>query len=309
MNLREARIGKQGAATGGTPGGGDIAAHRVGRKEKDIAVATGRKDHRIGGMAADFSVGEITHDDAFGVTADEHEIEHLGARVHFDAAFFDFLFKGLIATDEQLLTSLTAGVKGARDLSATEGTVVEKSAILAGKRHALRDALVDDRVRHFGESIDIRLARAEVATLDGVVKQTAHRVAVVAVVFRGVDAPLRGDRMRAARAVLITKAFHLIAQLGKRCGGRTTGQTGADDDHGKFPLVRRVDELGVHLVLGPLLFKRAGWNLAVESDGHGKWEWRLTVAMGIQNFTNFRKTEIGMEMKPSQMIRLKAEEN
>jgi hypothetical protein len=35
----------------------------------------------------------------------------------------------------------------------------------------------------------------------------------------------------------------------------------------------------------------------------------LTAAMGIQNFTNFRRTEIGIEMKPSQMMRLKAEEN
>ena len=273
MNLREAGVGKQGTAAGGTPCGSDIAAHRVGRKEKDIAVAAGRKDHRVGGMTADFAGLEITHDDAFGMTADEHEIEHLGARVHFDATLFDFLFESLIASDEQLLSGLAAGVKGARNLGATEGAVVEKAAVLAGKGHALRDALVDDRVRHLGKAIHIRLARAEVAALDGVVKQTAHRVAVIAIIFRGIDATLRGDRVRAARAVLIAEAFHLIAQLGERRGGRSTGKAGADDDHGKLPLVRRVDELGVHLVLGPLLFKRAGWDLAVEDDGHGKCGW------------------------------------
>ena len=273
MNLREAGVGKQGTAAGGTPCGSDIATHRVGRKEKDIAVAAGRKDHRIGGMTADFAGLEITHNDAFGMTADEHKIEHLGTRVHFDATLFDFLFESLIASDEQLLTGLAAGVKGARNLSATERAVVKQTAVFAGKGHALRDALIDDRVRHFGKAIDIRLARAEVTTLDGVVKQTAHRVAIVAIVFRGIDATLRSDRVRAARAVLIAKAFHLIAQLGERCGGRSTGKAGADDDDGKLPLVRRVDELGVHLVLGPLLFKRAGWDLAVEDDGHGKCGW------------------------------------
>ena len=224
-------------------------------------------------MAADFAGLEITHDDAFGMTADEHEIEHLGARVHFDATLFDLLFESLIASDEQLLSSLAAGVKSARDLGATEGAVVEQAAVLAGKGHTLRDALIDDRVRHFGKAMDIGLTRAEVAALDGVVKQTAHRVAVVAIVFRGVDATLRGNRVRAARAILIAEAFHLITQLGERCCSRSTGKTGADDDDRKLPLVRRVDELGVHLVLGPLLFKRAGWDLAVEDDGHGKCGW------------------------------------
>ena len=224
-------------------------------------------------MTADFAGLEITHNDALGMTADEHEIEHLGARVHFDATLFDFLFESLIASDEQLLSCLAAGVKGTRNLSATERTVVEQTAVLSRKGHALRDALIDDRARHLGKAKDICLARAEVAALDGVIKQTAHRVAVIAIVFRGVDATLRGDRVRATRAVLIAKAFHLITKLGERCSGSSTGKAGADDDHGKLPLVRRVDELGVHLVLGPLLFKRAGWDLAVEDDGHGKCGW------------------------------------
>src|SRR2546430_6053007 len=52
--------------------------------------------------------------------------------------------------------------------------------------------------RHLGEPVDVRLARAEVAALDGVVEQPVDRVAVVLVVLRGVDAALRGDRVRAA---------------------------------------------------------------------------------------------------------------
>jgi hypothetical protein len=45
--------------------------------------------------------------------------------------------------------------------------------------------------------VDIRLAGAEVAALDGVVEKAADGVAVVLVVLGGVDAALRGDGMGA----------------------------------------------------------------------------------------------------------------
>ena len=190
----------------------------------------------------------------------------------------DFLFERLIATDEELLAGLAAGVEGAGNLRAAERAVVEQAAVFAGEGHALGDALVDDGVGNLGEAIDVGLAGAEVAALDGVVEQAAHRVAVVLIVLGGVDAALRGDRVGAARAVLIAEALHLIAEFRERGGGGATGEAGADDDDGEFPLVGRVDELGVHLVLGPLLLKGAGRDLAVEDDGHGgNGDWKFEI--------------------------------
>ena len=56
----------------------------------------------------------------------------------------DLALQRLVGAEQQLLAGLAAGVEGARDLRATEGAVVEQAAVLAGERHALRDALVDD---------------------------------------------------------------------------------------------------------------------------------------------------------------------
>ena len=79
------------------------------------------------------------------------------------------------------------------DLRAAERAVVEQAAVLAGERHALRHALVDDVRADLGEAVDVRLAGAEVAALDGVVEEAVDAVAVVLVVLGGVDAALRGD--------------------------------------------------------------------------------------------------------------------
>ena len=56
--------------------------------------------------------------------------------------------------------------------------------------------------------------------------------------------------------------FTLVAELGEARGRRRAGQAGADDDDLEAALVRRVDELDVELVVVPLLFERAGGDLA-----------------------------------------------
>ena len=88
---------------------------------------------------------------------------------------------------------------------------------------------------------------AEVAALDGVVEQAVNRVAVVLVVLRGVDAALRGDRVRAARRVLEAEARDVVAELGERRGRGAAGEAGADDDDLVLALVRRVDQLHLEL--------------------------------------------------------------
>ena len=193
MNLSVARVGHVGAAFVSPEGGHDIAAHGVGGEVEDVAVSAGGKDDGISSVGSDFTSDEVTNNNAFGVPIDNNNIEHLGASVHFDAAFGDFFGKRLIATDEELLTGLAAGVEGAFYLGAAERTVVEKSAIFPGEGDTLGNALIDDLVRDFGEAMHVGFAGAEVAAFDGVVEEPEDGVAVVLVILGSVDSALGGD--------------------------------------------------------------------------------------------------------------------
>ena len=134
--------------------------------------------------------------------------------------FCDLPHHRLIGAEQQLLAGLAARVERPRDLRAAERPVVEQPAVLARERHALRDALVDDVDAQLRQPVDVGLARAVVAALDRVVEQPLDAVAVVLVVLRGVDAALRGDAVRAARAVVDAEAHDVVAELAERRGRR-----------------------------------------------------------------------------------------
>ena len=170
----------------------------------------------------------------------------------------------LVGAEQQLLAGLAPGVERARDLRAAERAVVEQAAVLAGERHALGDALVDDVHRHLGEAVHVRLAGAEVAALHGVVEEPVHRVAVVAVVLRGVDPALRGDECARRGESWKVSIVDLVAELAERRGGTRAGEPRAHHEHVELPLVRRVDELDVELVVVPLLGDRALGDVGVE---------------------------------------------
>ena len=157
----------------------------------------------------------------------------------------------LVRAEQQLLTGLPPGVERAGHLGAAERAVVEQAAVLAGERHALRHALVDDVHADLGQPVHVGLAGAEVAALDRVVEQPVDRVAVVAVVLRGVDAALRGDRVRAPRAVLVAVRPDPVAGLGQGRRRRAAGQAGADHDDRQLAAVGRVDQLGGELAALP----------------------------------------------------------
>ena len=196
---------------------------------------------------------------------DHDEVEHLAPREHLHGAERDLPRQRLVRPEQELLAGLPAAVEGALELRAAEAARVEQAAVLAGERHALGDALVDDVDRHFREPVDVRLAAAEVAALDGVVEEAVDAVAVVAVVLGGVDAALRRDAVRPPRRVLEAEAQHLVARVRRATGrGARAGQPGADDDDRVLRLVRRVDELLVPLVPRPLLGQRPGGHLRVE---------------------------------------------
>ena len=113
----------------------------------------------------------------------------------------------------------------------------------------------------FGEAINVRFARAEIAALDRVVEEAVNAVAVVRVIFRGVDSALGGDAVRAARTVLVTERFDVVALLAQRGGGRAAGETGADDDDLETAAIVRRDQPGIILVPAPLFRQRPGGTL------------------------------------------------
>ena len=152
---------------------------------------------------------QVAHGDAACHAVHHDQVEHLAAGVHLDRAGLDLAGQGGVGAQEQLLACLAAGVKGAGNLGAAEGSVVQLAGVFAGKRDALRHALVNDVVGHLGQTPDVGLTGAEIATLDGVVKETIDAVAVIRVVLGGVDAALGGDGVGAARAVLVAEACTL----------------------------------------------------------------------------------------------------
>ena len=284
MDLRVARVGEERAFFVSAIGGGDVAAARVSRKIKNISVSAGREHNGIGRVRFDFSGDQTARDDSFGVPIDQNEVEHFSLRKHLDGSGGDLSAKRLVGAEKKLLPGLAARVKGAGNLGATEGTVCEQATVFAGKRHALLDALIDNQVTDFGEPIDIRFARPEIAAFDRVVKQTENAVAIVLIIFGGVDAALRRDAVRAARAVLVTETFHVVAQFaqGRRRG--SAGEAASHHDDLKFPAVVRSDQTRVVLVLGPLLRERPRWNFGIQAPDHsccaGFTQWRST-ATGI----------------------------
>ncbi len=270
MDLRVAGVAEARAALVGAPARRDVRTARVGREVIDVAVAAGREHHGVAVVPGDCTRLEVADDDALGVAVHDHEVEHLGVRVGLHTAVGNVAVQGRVSTEEQLLASLAAGVEGARNLRATEGAVVEEATVFAGEGYALRGTLVNDVDRHLGEPMHVRLTSTEVTALDGVVEEAMHRVAVVLVVLGRVDAALGRDRVRAPGRVVEDEVVHLVAQLREGGGGGGASEARTDDEDLVFPLVRRVDELRVELVMLPLFSQRAGGDVGIQRS-HVTW--------------------------------------
>src|SRR5262249_61592288 len=108
-----------------------------------------------------------------------------------------------------------AGVHGPRPRRPAKGRIGGGPAVFARERHALRDTLIDDVHADLREPVHVGLARAEITAFDGVVEQAPDGIAVVGIIFRRVDATLRGDRVRAPRRILEAEALDVVAQLGE----------------------------------------------------------------------------------------------
>src|ERR1700684_563023 len=181
MNLSEARVGEQCTAPMRPPDGSAVARLGVGRQIEDVGIPARRQHNHVGGVTRDLPGYEVPRHDATSSTVDDHHVEQLAADVHRHAAIRQLLFQGLIGAKQQLLSGLTARVKGSLDLHAAERARVEQSSVLARERHSLCNALVDYVEADLGEAVNIRLARAKVSALNRVVEEPEDAVAVVAV--------------------------------------------------------------------------------------------------------------------------------
>ncbi len=156
----------------------------------------------------------------------------------------DLAGQGLVGAEQELLAGLAAGVERAAHLGAAEAAVVEQAAVLAGERHALGDALVDDaRPTPAASRYTFDLAGAEVAALHRVVEEAEDAVAVALVVLGGVDAALGGDRVGPPGRVVEREDLHVVPELAEGGRRRRPGQPRADHDDLVAALVGRVHQL------------------------------------------------------------------
>lgn len=114
------------------------------------------------------------------------------------------------------------------------------------------DALVDDGVRHFGETIDVSFASAVVTALHRIVEKAINRVTVVLIVLGGVDTTLSGDGVRATGRVLDAEVLDLESHFAERSRGAGAGQSRAHDDNVELTFVFGVHQFLVRFIVGPL---------------------------------------------------------
>ena len=156
-----------------------VASHGVGGKEVGVAIAAGGDDHGVSSEAFELTRHEVFGDDAAGtlhavLVLDENHVVHLITVEAFHLSELNLAVERRVSTEKELLSRLALGVERTANLSATERTVGEQTAVFASERHTLSHTLVDDIVRHLGKTVDVGFACAIVAALDGVIEKTIY---------------------------------------------------------------------------------------------------------------------------------------
>ena len=211
VNLHIAGVGEGSTAAMAHPCGRAITVHSVGAEVIDIAIAARAKHHGMSCIAFQLASGEVADNNAAGASLFHYEIHHLCALVQHYGATGYFATQSSVSTQQQLLPRLPTGVECSGDLCAAEGAVVEQSAVIARKGYSLRHALVNNVAADLCQAVDVGLASAVVASLDGIFEEAFHAVAIVLVVFGGIDASLRGDGVCATGGILNAEDVHMEA--------------------------------------------------------------------------------------------------
>jgi hypothetical protein len=174
VNLGKTRVPKQGPVTVRFPCGGYIRTHGVGREVKDIAVTSGGQNHRVGRMPFELPGDQVLGNNAPGFAIHGHQFHHFVAAVHGHLLFGNLTVQGRIGPQQQLLPGLTAGIERTGYLGSSKRTVVQHSTVIPGKRHTLRNALIDDGGTDFGQTMHIGFAGSVIPPLDGIIEKTSR---------------------------------------------------------------------------------------------------------------------------------------
>src|SRR5690606_20281565 len=245
VDLRVAWVGKECTPLVGTPSSRNVTPHSVGGEEKYIAISARAQQYGMGLVRLDRTRYHVARNDTPCVTVDGYQVQHFMPVIGFYGTFVDLAVQRRVCAKQQLLPGLATRIERAGNLCTTERTVVEQPTILTRKWNTLRHALVDNVYRYFRQAVYVGFARAVVTALYRIVEQPVNAVAVILVILCRVDSALGGYGVGPARTVLITKRFHIVAELSKRRRGRRTGQAGAHHNDGIFSLIGRVNQLQV----------------------------------------------------------------
>ncbi len=160
-------------------------------------------------MAGHHAAGDAVHRD---------QLEHITAAEQSHPPQLHLAHQGLIGAVQQLLSRLTASVKGAADQGAPKAARGQAATVFTGERHPLGDALVDDAATDLRQSLTAGFSGAEVTTLECVGEQAANAVAIHGDRSGGIDSALGCHRVGPPRAVMKAEHCHAIPLLRQSCG-------------------------------------------------------------------------------------------
>ena len=130
------------------------------------------------------------------------------------------------------------------------------------------DALIDDQIGDFGETINVRFARAKISALDRVMEQSVDAIAIVLIILCGIDPALRCNRVRAPWRILKAKAFYPVAEFAQGRRRRSAGETASHNDDLELSPIIWANQSRVIPMAAPFLIERSVWNPGVQRPDH-----------------------------------------
>ena len=216
VDLRVAGICHVGASPVGLPSCGHIGPHRIGAQKEHISIPPAAQHNGMGSMAFNFACNKVPGNDSPRLSVHLDHVHQFVTVVHGHFSLGNLTAQGTVGTQQQLLARLALGIKSPAHLDPAKRPVVQQSAVISCKRHALCHALVNDIRADFGKAVHVCFPAPVVASLDGIIEQAVHRVTVVLVVFGSVDAPLGRNGVGTPRAVLKTESLDVVAHFSQR---------------------------------------------------------------------------------------------
>jgi hypothetical protein len=93
-------------------------------------------------------------------------------------------------------------------------------------------------------------------------------VAIVLIIFCGVDTALGRNGMSAAWRILEAEGLHLVTEFAKGCCCGSSSEACTYDDDFEFAAIGGIDQLGLKLVVLPLFLERSGGNFGIKDEAH-----------------------------------------